>query len=264
MIGAFDTSPGGVWIDYIRQALGDSQSIVAIPVTGSLVSPTLFSCRDVICTSRASIYWTACDTDWVLPAGYQLLLQEIAEYCTMDAEGFSAVDNRAGVTLGVDLYVPWDAPEAVIYVSSAGVVPLRNMPDVIGLVGRHENATESRVLQGRDPRSIRVLVPDGRGLDQNFHDVTIVDMGDLPESHVSMPELSELIHKWPLAVINHMMWEVPTEASGALYVLWCSHQELYVSACGTPPLGVDPVVAMPSVVVHRLEGRASGFYGPYP
>ena len=42
-----------------------------------------------------------------------------------------------------------------------------------------------------------MLVPDCRGLDQNFHDVTVVDMGDLPESHVSMPELSELIHKWP-------------------------------------------------------------------
>ena len=52
-------------------------------------------------------------------------------------------------------------------------------------MGRRDNATESRVLQGRDPRSIRVLVPDCRGLDQNFHDVTIVDMGDLPESHVS-------------------------------------------------------------------------------
>ena len=115
--------------------------------------------------------------------------------------------HGCGRVLGsVDLYVPWDAPESMMDVSSAGVVPLRNMPDVIGLVGRGDNATESRVLQGRDPRSIWVLVPDCRGLDQNFHDVTIVDMGDLPEPHVSMPELSELIHKWPQAVINHMMW----------------------------------------------------------
>ena len=91
-------------------------------------------------------------------------------------------------------------------VSSAGVVPLRNIPDVIGLVGRRDSVTESRVLQGRDPRSIQVLVPDSRGLDQKFHDVTIVDMIDLPESHVSMSELSELLHKWPPAVINHMMW----------------------------------------------------------
>ena len=101
----------------------------------------------------------------------------------MDANGFPVVDNRAGITFGVELYVPWDAPEAVVDVSS-----------------------ESRVLQGRDARSVRLLVPDCRGLDQNFRDVTIVDMGELPESHVSLPELSDLMHKWPPAVINHMMW----------------------------------------------------------
>ena len=125
----------------------------------------------------------------------------------MDADGLSVVDNRAGFTFGVELYLPWDAPEAVVDVSSADVVPMRGVPDVIGLVGRRDNAVESRVLQGRDARSVRVLVPDCRGLDdQNFHNVAIVDMGDLPESHVSMPELSDLMHKWPPAVINHMMW----------------------------------------------------------
>ena len=76
----------------------------------------------------------------------------------------------------------------------------RNVPDVIGLVGRREGAVESRA------RSVGVLVPDCRGLDQNLHDVTIVDMGDVPELHVSLPELSSLIHKWPPAVINHMGW----------------------------------------------------------
>ena len=91
-------------------------------------------------------------------------------------------------------------------VSSPHVVPMRGVPDVIGLVGRRDSAVESRVLQGRDARSIRVLIPDCRGLDQNFHDVTIVDMGDLPESQVSMLELTDLMHKWPPAVINHMMW----------------------------------------------------------
>ena len=40
--------------------------------------------------------------------------------------------------------------------------------------------------------------------------MTIVDyMGDLPESQVSIPELSELAHKWPPAVINHMRWRQP-------------------------------------------------------
>ena len=99
MDGAVDISPGGFRIDYIRPGMGDGQSIVATPVTGSL-----------------------------------------------------------------------------------------GVPGVIGLVGRRDSAVESRVL------------------DQNFHDVTIVDMGDLPESNVSMPEMTDLMHKWPPAVINHMMW----------------------------------------------------------
>ena len=125
---------------------------------------------------------------------------------TVAANGSLVVDDRADITFGVELYVPWDAPEAVVDVSSAGVVPLRHVLDVIGLVGHRECAAESRVLQGRDPRSVRVLVPDCRGIDQNFHDVMIVDMGDVPESHISLPELSSLIQQWPPAVINHMGW----------------------------------------------------------
>ena len=102
----------------------------------------------------------------------------------MATNGAALVEERAGITFGVELYVPWDAPEVVVDISSKGVVPLRNIPDVIGLVSRREGAAESRVLQGRDIRSVRVLVPDCRGVDQNFHDVTIVDMGDVPESYV--------------------------------------------------------------------------------
>ena len=82
----------------------------------------------------------------------------------------------------------------------------RNVPDVIGLVGRREGAAESRVLQGRDVRSVRVLVPDCRGVDQTFHDVMIVDVGEVPESSVSISELSALSQQWPPAVISHMGW----------------------------------------------------------
>ena len=159
VLGAVDRLPGGVWIDFIGQVWEDSQSIVPVPVTGSLVSPTLFSCRDAICTTRSSIYWIVCGTDWVLPAGYQVLLPEYVECGTMDADGFSIVDNRAGVTFGVELYVPWDAPEMAVDLSSASAVPLRNVLDVFGMVGRRDSATESHVLQGRDAR-IRVLIPD--------------------------------------------------------------------------------------------------------
>ena len=100
--------------------------------------------------------------------------------------------DAAGVTFGVELYVPWDVPEMAVDLDSAGTVPLWNVPDVFGIIGRRNSTTESRILQGRDAHSIRVLIPDSRGLDQNFHDVTVVDMGDLPESHVSITELSEL------------------------------------------------------------------------
>ena len=124
----------------------------------------------------------------------------------MATEAAALVENRAGITFGVELYVPWDAPEAVVDIHSEGVVPLRSIPDVIGLASRRSDAAECRILQGRDVRSVHVLVPDPRGLDQNFHDVTIGDMGDVPESSVSIPELSLLHQQWPPAVPSHMVW----------------------------------------------------------
>ena len=93
--------------------------------------------------------------------------------------------------------------------SAKGTVPLRNVQDVFGMCGCHKGATDSRILQGRDARSIRVLVPDCRGLEKNFHDITVVDMGELPESEVSTPELSDLTRKWPPELIAHMRWRQP-------------------------------------------------------
>ena len=164
-----------------------------------------------------------------------MLLPEYVECWTMDAGGFSIVDNRAGITFGVELYVPGDAPEMAVDLSSASAVPLRNVPDVFGMVGLRGSVTESRVLQGRDGRSIRVLIPDCRGLDQNFHDVTVVDMGDLPESHVSLKELSELTHKWPPAVINHMRWRQREleEMRKAAKVQYRKKQPAPCEFCGT-------------------------------
>ena len=168
MDGAVDISPGGFRIDYIRPGLEDGQSIVAAPVTGSLVSSTLFSCRDVSYTARSALIWTFCGTDWVLPAGYKVLLQKLSERWTMDADGLSVVDNHAGVTFGVELYVLWDAPEAVADVSSAHVVPMRGVPDVIGLVGRCDSAVESRVLQGRDAAVYECSFRTAGGLIRTF------------------------------------------------------------------------------------------------
>ena len=55
-------------------------------------------------------------------------------------------------------------------------------------------------------RSVRASVPDPRVLERGFHDVTIVDMGDLPESSVSIDELSLLRRQWPPTVIRPMGW----------------------------------------------------------
>ena len=53
---------------------------------------------------------------------------------------------------------------------------------------------------------MHALVPDSRGLERNFHDVTIVDMGDLPEVSVSMDDLSLLCRQWLTTVLRHMVW----------------------------------------------------------
>ena len=65
-------------------------------------------------------------------------------------EGAALLEDRVGITFGVELYVPWDAPEAVVDIHSEGVVLLGSIPDVVGLVGRRPDATGSRILQGRD------------------------------------------------------------------------------------------------------------------
>ena len=203
---AVDFSPGGVRIGYIRGVLYDRSSTDAAPVTGSLVFSALLDCLHVYCAAEFASCRLFCGTDCVWLAGYGLSFRRVSVCWTMATEVAALVENRAGITFGVELYVSWDAPEAVVDIHSEGVVALRSIPDIIGLAGRRSDAAECRILQGRDVRSVRVLVPDPRGLDQNFHDVTIVDMGDVPESSVSIPELSLLRQQWPPAVLSHMVW----------------------------------------------------------
>ena len=149
VIGAVDMPAGGVWIAYIKQDLRASQLVAAMPVTESRVC--WFNLRNTTETVSFPQRWTSGDTDWVNRAEFQVWLQAIAGDCSMDADS-SVVDNREGNTSDMDLFVPWDAPETVVDVSSASVVPLRDLPDGMGLVGRQKDATESRILQGRYPR----------------------------------------------------------------------------------------------------------------
>ena len=58
----------------------------------------------------------------------------------MATEGAALVDNLAGITFDVELYVIWDAPEAVVDIQSEGVVNLGSIPDDIGLTGCRTDA----------------------------------------------------------------------------------------------------------------------------
>ena len=104
------------------------------------------------------------------------------------------------------LDVPWNAPEAAVHLHSDGVVDLDTVPDVLGLTGRWPEAAVVQVLQGRDERSVRALIPDPRVLEKGFHDVAIVDMGDSPEPSVSLDDLSLLRQQWPVTVLRSMVW----------------------------------------------------------
>ena len=187
-------------IGYIKSAVGRGQSTDAAPVTESLVLYTFLRLYDY-CAAGYTLSLTFCDT--VLE---NLRAPEQFYLCIGQWRVRHLVDDRVGVTFDVELCVPWDAPEAVVDINSVDVVTLGSVPDKVGLFGRRKDAAASRVLQGRDSRSIRFLVPDVRGMDQNFHDVTIVDMDDEREPKVTSADLSHLRDSWPPGIFNHMKW----------------------------------------------------------
>ena len=125
-------SPGEVWIGYIRTGLWTDSLIDAAPVNGSLLDSALSDCLIELCTAGFYSMWTFCRTHPVLLAGLVLSVRRVNNIVNMAADGAALVEARAGVTFGVELYVSWDAPEAVVDVSSEGAVPLRSIPHVIG------------------------------------------------------------------------------------------------------------------------------------
>ena len=123
---------------------------------------------------------------------------------TMD--GAALVDDRSGITFTADLCVPWDAPEAVVDVDSPDLISLGPFPDKVGLFGRRKEAAVSRIMAGRDSRSVRFVVPDGRLVDRGYHDVTVVDMEEEREPMVVLSDMTRLRELWPVEVFDHMKW----------------------------------------------------------
>ena len=271
--GAVVVCPGVVRIEYIGHALAGSSSLDAAPVTGSLLFYAPVCCLAICCAAEFSSWVLFGGTYCIWLAGRGLFFRQVNVTLVMATDSVAAAGGRAGITFGVELVVPWDAPEAVVDLHPDGVMDLETVPDVIGLTGRRLGAAVCRILQGRDVRSVCALVPDSRGLEWDFHDVTIVDMGDLPESSVSMDDLSLLRRQWPPAVLRHMLWlqqdldTMRAEAKkqfrntrpGSYCNKWIKCE--YVSSCGNISLGLSPVVAVPGVLVHGVEGHAAGLHG---
>ena len=154
MHGAVVVHPGGVRIIYIRRARTGSSSLDATSVTGSLMFSVPVYCLAVYCAAGFYSWLFFGGTECVWLAG--LFCRRVRVDLSMATDGAAVVDGRAGITFGVELYVPLDAPEAVVDLQLEGVVDLGSIPDVIGLTGRRLGAAECRVLQGRYVRSVRV------------------------------------------------------------------------------------------------------------
>ena len=108
----------------------------------------------------------------------------------------------------IDFQVPWNAPEAYVTLDSTRAYDLNTtfVPDVLGLRARRSEAAVVKVMTGRDSRSVRVLVLDEKMKDRGFHDVTLLDMGDVEGPDVSVGDLSILRLQWPLSVLYDNSW----------------------------------------------------------
>ena len=166
--GSVVVCPGRIRIIFIRRARTGSSSLDAAPVTGSLVLSAPVYGLAVYCAAGfySCLLFGCIDCVWLAGCGF--IFQPVRVDLSMATYGAAVVDGRAGITFGVELYVPWDAPEAVVDLQSEGVVDLGSIPDVIGLAGRQLGAAESRVLQGRDVRSEHALVPGFAGAGSEF------------------------------------------------------------------------------------------------
>ena len=194
-----------VWIGYIGDGFSQCQSPAAAPLTELQDINTLLHDYSN-CATRLYLIWAVSITVRI-----RLCVEEVTSCCgdlskcrTMD--GAALADDQSGVTFTAELCMPWDAPEAVIDLNSPDLVSLGSFPDKVGLFGRRKDAAVSRIMAGRDSRSVRFVVPDGRVVDRGYHDVTVVDMEEEREPMVVLNDMTRLRELWPVEVFDHMKW----------------------------------------------------------
>ena len=100
----------------------------------------------------------------------------------------------------------WNAPEVYVTLDSDRIYELETtcVHDLLGLRARWPGAAVVKVMPDRDNRSVRVLVPEVKVRDQGFHNVTLLDMGDVEGPDVSVAYLSIMRLQWPLPVVSGM------------------------------------------------------------
>ena len=189
---------GDVRIEYIGDTFSQGQSTDAAPLTELIDFYTFLQTYSDCATGFTSI-WTFCITIRDNISGEEFTRRGSDNSVCQTMDGAALVDDRSGVTFSAELCIPWDAPEAVVDIDSSELVSLGSFPDKVGLVGRRKDAAVSRILLGRDSRSVR-------GMDRSYHDVTVVDKEDEREPMVVSTYMTRLRELWPAEVFSHMKW----------------------------------------------------------
>ena len=131
--------PCSLGIRYKYRALSRRSSLDTAPVTGSHLFVATERCLTApstadldLCVSRS---WTVCFLLAVCRALRSS--QQLRSNCVMAAGGGTPDDARSGISFGVTLQVPWNAPEAYVQLDLAGLSDLVTLPDALGMTGRH-------------------------------------------------------------------------------------------------------------------------------
>ena len=178
---------GDIRIDYLRDPVDRGQSTDAAPLTELLVFYALLHLYNY-CAAGSVLSWTFCDTVWKNLSVEEFSLRgSVFPVCQM-MEGAALVDDRSSVTFDAELCIPWDAPRAVVNVTSTEAFTPVSLPHWVVLLGRDGDVDDRRILPDVDGRVVRFRRPEVRSVNRESCDVRTVVMKEaeeLPTSEVT-------------------------------------------------------------------------------
>ena len=81
-------------------------------------------CLAVYCAAEFYLWVLFGGTDCIWLAGRGLFFRQVGVNLVIATDSAAAVGDRAGITFGVELVIPCDAPQAVVDLHSDGVMDL--------------------------------------------------------------------------------------------------------------------------------------------